>query len=466
MPTVTPFIPQQITIHLGSPSSNAENVTVSFPDYVKNVASSEIYPTWDESALRANILAIVSFALNRVYTEFYRSRGYDFDITSSTAFDQSFVYGRDIFENVSRIVDEIFDSYLRRQGSIEPLFSAYCDGVRVSCDGLSQWGSVSLANEGLTPYEILKVYYGDDIDIVSPVPIGDGAAPAPTVPLSEGQINPFVELLQIRLNRISRNYPAIPKIYPTDGVFGPSTTAAVKKFQEVFGLTPDGIVGGATWYRVLYIYNGIKRLSELNSEGLRLSEISTQYPSLLRVGSEGTGVLVLQYYLTYISRFIPTVKQTAIDGIFGVATESAVRSFQESYGLATDGVVGEATWQRIYDVYRGLIASLPSGYTEGVPLPYPGDALTLGSEGESVAVLQEYLNFIADFYPSLPAVTADGVYGPATQAAVIAFQDLFNVPGGRGVVTAVTWNAVVSVYDDLYNGLSAEPGQYPGYTIN
>ena len=164
---VLPVIPEYITVHLGEPDESAQNVTVSFPDYIKNVASSEIYPTWPESALRANILAQISFALNRVYTEYYRSRGYDFDITNSTAFDQSFVYGRDIFENISQIVDEIFNDYLVREGNIEPLFAVYCNGTTVTCDGLSQWGSVELANQGLVPYDILRNYYGDDIQIIS-----------------------------------------------------------------------------------------------------------------------------------------------------------------------------------------------------------------------------------------------------------------------------------------------------------
>ena len=450
---LSPQIPETITVHLGPPDSPAQNVTVSFPDYIKNVASSEIYPTWPDSAIRANIYAQISYALNRVYNNYYRSRGYDFDITSSTTVDQSFVYGRDIFENISRTVDDIFDSYLRRQGNVEPLFAAYCDGVRVRCDGLSQWGTVTLANEGLVPYDILRTYYGDNIDIVTDVPIGDNPGAPPLVPLREGQINPNVELLQTRLNRISRNFPAIPKIYPIDGVFGPSTTEAVRAFQEIFDLQVDGVVGPSTWYKVLYIYNGIKRLSELNSEGLTIEEVSTQYPSLLSVGSEGTGVLV------------PGVSAPAIDGIFGSETENAVRAFQRTYGLTDDGVVGERTWQRIYDAYRGLVASLPFAYTEGVTLPYPGDAITLGSEGDAVRVLQEYLNYIANTYPQVPRVQVDGVYGPGTRAAVVAFQDLFAVPGGRGVVTSVTWNAITSVYDDLYQGYRADEGQYPGYVI-
>lgn len=460
----TPRIPETITVHLGLPTSDAENVTVSFPDYIKNVASSEIYPTWPESAIRANIYAQISYALNRVYTQYYPSRGFDFDITSSTAFDQSFVYGRDIFENISRIVDEIFNTYLRRRGSIEPLFAAYCDGVKVTCDGLSQWGTVALAEEGRTPYEILQSYFGDDIDIVTNVPVGETPS-APLIPLQLGQIGPNVELLQRRINRISANFPAIPKIYPINGVFDTATEKAVKKFQEVFDLTPDGIVGPATWYRVLYIYNGIKRLSELNSEGLTLGEISTQFPSLLQNGSEGTGVEVLQYYLAYIAQFVPTVPPVTVDGYFGPATESSVRAFQRSYGLPSDGIVGERTWRELTDVYRGLVASVPLRFTQGVIIPFPGDALSLGATGDDVRVLQEYLAYIAESYGNIPSVTPDGVFGPETRNAVIAFQELFDIPGANGVVGSVTWGAITSVYEDLYQGNRAEEGQFPGYPI-
>src|SRR5699024_6986566 len=243
MVNVIPVIPETITVHLGLPNTAAENVTVSFPDYVKNVASSEIYPTWDESALRANILAIMSYALNRVYTEYYPSRGYDFDITNTTARDQAFVSGRSYFENISRLVDEILGSYIRRQGSVEPLAAKFCNGTTSTCDGLSQWGSEALAQEGLNSFEILQFYYGDDIEIVTNAPIEGVTESYPGTPLRLGSTGPAVTVIQVSLNRIAQSYPAIPKIDPVDGIFGPQTEEAVKVFQQIFSLDPDGIVG-------------------------------------------------------------------------------------------------------------------------------------------------------------------------------------------------------------------------------
>ena len=460
----TPYIPQTITVHLGPPSEPAQNVTLSFPDYIKNVASSEIYPTWPESALRANIYAQISFALNRVYTEYYRSRGYDFDITNSTAFDQSFVYGRDIFENISDIVDEIFNSYLVRQGFIEPLFAQYCDGDRVTCAGLSQWGSLALAQQGYTPYEILTYYYGDDIDIVKTDDVRGITASVPPVPLRRGSSGPDVELIQRRLNRIATNYPAIPKVYPTNGVFGQTTEDAVRAFQRAFGLTEDGIVGEATWYRIQYIYNAVKRLSDLYSEGLTLSDISLQYPSALALGSSGQGVEVLQYYLRYIAQFVPTVPTVEVDGAFGPSTEAAVRAFQSAYGLTPDGVVGELTWNSLYNVYLGFVDATAYAELDGLALPFPGRNLQPGDEGEEIRALQNYLNYIAASYPAIPTTAADGVYGSGTAAAIDAFEAAFGLPPTRDVVNAAVWNAIARVYDDLYLSQQASEGQYPGYT--
>ena len=464
MPTGLPTIPETITVHLGPPGSDAQNITVPFVDYIKNVASSEIYPTWPESAIRANIYAQISFALNRIYTEYYRSRGYDFDITNTTQNDQYFVPGRDYFENISRIVDEIFDSYIRRQGVVEPLFAQYCDGVQTQCPGLSQWGTVTLAEQGLIPYEILQHYYGDNIDIVTDVPLTAPDTSVPSVPLRLGMAGDDVRVLQIRLNRISKNYPAIPKISPVDGYFGGETEEAVREYQRIFNLTPDGVVGRATWYSILRIYNSVKKIAELNSEGITLEEVSRQFPEVLQKGSEGTGVRLLQYFLSYIAAFVPTVQPTGIDGFFGPATTQSVRSFQQNYSLPVTGIVDEATWYAIYNAYQGLIASIPPQFMEGTTVPYPGFALRVGTENEYVTVLQEYLNYIGKTYTQIPYVPVTGYFGALTYNAVSAFQRLFGLEED-GVADVETWNAIAEVYEDLYSGSTTTPGQYPGYTI-
>ena len=353
MPTITPFIPQQITVHLGPPGADAENVTVSFVDYVKNVASSEIYPTWEESALRANILAIVSFALNRVYTEFYRSRGYDFDITSSTAYDQYFVKGRSFFDNVSRIVDELFNDYLRRPGFVEPLAAKFCNGTTVTCEGLSQWGSQNLALQGLNSTQILKNYYGN-VEIVNNAPIRGITSSYPGYPLRRGTTGPSVVVIQTELNRISQNYPAIPKIPTVDGIFGVRTENAVRKFQEVFNLTPDGIVGPATWYALIRLYTAVTSLSELRSLGQQFYVNSWALNNPIRQGDSGVRVEHLQYILSVLSAYIPQIPPLAIDGIFGPRTREAVVAAQRLFGLPETGVVDSETWDEIYDQYSGI----------------------------------------------------------------------------------------------------------------
>ncbi|MBE6547853.1 MAG: spore cortex-lytic protein [Ruminococcaceae bacterium] len=464
MPTNLPFIPEFITVHLGPPDSNSPNVTLPFADYIANVASSEVYPTWPESALRANIYAQISFALNRIYTEYYRSRGYDFDITNSIAIDQSFVNGRDIFDNVQSIVNDIFDSYLRRQGNVEPLFAQYCDGIEVMCNGLSQWGSLDLANRGYSPYEIITYYYGDDIDIVQDAPVQGISASVPSYPLQLGSTGDDVRSIQIRLNRISSNFPAIPKISPPFGVFADSTDAAVRKFQEIFGLTPDGIIGRATWYKIQNIYNSVKRLNALNSEGITLEEITQQFPSVLSEGSRGIGVTSLQYYLDYLSDFYDTIPSVAADGVFGPSTTSAVIAAQNAFGLTPDGVVGEETWRAIYNAYIGIVRTIPIEYRDGNVIPFPGVFLTIGSESEAVRVIQEYLNYISEFYPEIPSVNPTGYYGQITQESVTAFQEQFGLPS-TGTVGPVTWDRIADLYSDLYNGSNISRGQFPGYNI-
>lgn len=353
MPPVTPYVPQRITVHLGAPSSNAANVTVPFSDYVKNVASSEIYPTWDESALRANILAIVSFALNRVYTEFYRSRGYDFDITNNTAYDQAFVNGRNYFDNVSALVDELFNDYLRRPGFVEPLAAKFCNGTTVTCEGLSQWGSQNLAQQGYSSDQILRNYYGN-VETVINAPIRGITSSYPGTPLRRGSSGPNVVVLQVALNRISQNYPAIPKIPAADGIFGSRTEATVQRFQQIFGLTPDGIVGPATWYEIVRLYTAVTELSELRSQGQQFYAINWVAPNSLTVGDTGEKVRQLQYMLSVMDTFIPEIPPLSVDGIYGQATRAAVLAAQRRFGLPETGNVDARTWDEIYDQYSGI----------------------------------------------------------------------------------------------------------------
>ena len=353
MATVIPYIPQRITVHLGTPNSNAENVTVNFIDYVKNVASSEIYPTWEESALRANILAIVSFAANRVYTEFYRSRGYDFDITNSTAYDQYFVNGRSYFDSISVLVDDLFNDYLRRPGFVEPLAAKFCNGTTATCEGLSQWGSQNLAQQGYNSNQILKSYYGN-VEIVNNAPVLGITSSYPGTPLRRGTTGPSVVEIQTELNRISQNYPAIPKVNPVDGIFGAQTEAAVRNFQEVFDLAVDGIVGRATWYALVRYYTAVTSLSELRSQGQKYYAINWALSNPIEQGDRGIKVEHLQYMLSVLAAYIPEIPNIAIDGIFGPATRNAVIAAQRRFGLPPTGIVDFQTWDEIYDQFSGI----------------------------------------------------------------------------------------------------------------
>ena len=393
MPTVIPYIPETITVHTGPANQWAENVTVSFSDYIKNVASSEVYPTWNEAALRANILAQISFALNRVYTEYYRSRGYDFDITSSTATDQKFIKGRSTFENIDRLVDELFDSYIRRRGTVEPLSARFCNGTTVTCEGLSQWGSEELAQQGYDSIEILRRYYGDDIEIVVDAPIQGIQNSYPGTPLRRGSSGEYVTILQVMLNRISQDYPALPRITSPDGIFGRRTEESVRKFQEIFGLTVDGIVGKSTWYKLVALYVGVTDLSELISEGQRFYQVAppTQV-SPLQEGDTGIEVTGLQYFLSIISQVNSSFPRLRIDGDFGPETRNAVIAAQRYFGLPSTGEVNLLTWLSIYDEYLAsanaldsnvLLPTAPEDIRENILSgQFPGYDLRYGSTDE------------------------------------------------------------------------------------
>lgn len=258
-------VPEYVIVHDGAPSdSSAQNYWIRFRDYIKNVASSEIYATWTDAAIRANVLAIMSFVLNRVYTEWYRNRGYDFTITSSTAFDQKWIYGRNIYQNISNIVDEMYGNYLSRPNVKQPILTQYCDGRRVTCPNwMSQWGAQSLGEQGYSAIEILRYYYGDSLYINTAVEISGVPSSWPGYELTEGASGAKVQQMQEQLNVISESYPALPRI-AADGIYGPATKAAVERFQSIFGLPVTGVVNYPTWYKISEIYVGVSRIAELS----------------------------------------------------------------------------------------------------------------------------------------------------------------------------------------------------------
>ena len=374
-----PRIPTEITVHLGDPNdTSAPNVRVPFVDYIKNVASSEIYPTWPDSALRANIYAQVTFALNRIYTEWYRSRGYDFDITSSTRYDQKFIQDREIFQDISRIVDDLFNDYVVRQGFVQPLFTQYCNGTTSTCDGLSQWGTVDLAEDGLAPYEILQYYYGDDINIVFNAPTAANLPSYRGLPYQLGTSGEDVRTLKRQLNRIGRNYPGLRPQLELSSFYDLPMVEAVRSFQTIFNLSPTGVVDKATWYKIKSIFNGVKGLAELETEGLREDELSREFSTVLRSGDQGEQVRQIQYYLAVLAYFDDELPLLALNGTFDAQTEATVRAFQRQQGLAEDGIVGRDTWNAIITRYDATRNSIPADAGISADEIYPGAVLTPG----------------------------------------------------------------------------------------
>jgi len=364
------IIPDFIRVHLGHPdNATAQTVRVRFIDYAKNVASSEIYPDWPKASLEANILAQLSLVLNRVYTEWYPTRGFNFNITNSTRVDQAYVHGRNIFDSVSVIVDRIFDHYIRRTGFKEPFYAEYCNGSTVSCPGMSQWGTVTLANQGLTPLEILKHYYPKDIEVATSNIFQNITESYPGYALRIGASGEYVRTMQIFLNRIRGDFPNIPAIAATNGIFGADTDAAVKEFQRTFNLTPDGVIGRATWNYISRIYVAVKRMAQLSSEGQRIGVGKTPPNVTIRQGARGENVVLLHFLLNTAAEFYAAVPYVVETGVFGAQTAESVRAFQREYGLTADGVVGPATWRALYDVYHSITGTvtIPPSNAEDYP---------------------------------------------------------------------------------------------------
>ncbi len=461
----TVIIPDYITVHLGLPTNaEARNVRVGFSDYIKNVASHEIYSTWPYNSLVANIHVIVTFAINRVYTEWYRSRGFNFDITNSTAYDQMYVDGGQIFQNISEIVDNIFNVYARRIGFKNPFFTQYCNGTTVTCNGLSQWGTVSLANQGLDPLQILRYYYPDDLELVASDNITGITESYPGYDLSIGSRGEPVLRMQNYLNRIRVNFPLIPVIFVPNGYFDTETQIAVSTFQSTFHLTADGIIGRATWNKISFTYVGVIRLGELDSEGIRIGIGINPPDVVLSEGSTGSDVIELQFIIDYVSPFYPTIPTVIKDGVFGPITKNAVIEFQKTFGLVDDGVVGVSTWNMLYEVIRGIKQNAPIPSVELVPptgaAPYPGIPLSFGSVGPNVRLMESYLNTIRIVYTSIPFTIVNGVFDESTRISVVAFQQEF-VLTPDGVIGPITWNKIVEQYL-LVTGQMSVSLQFPG----
>lgn len=331
----------------------------------------------------------------------YRNQGYSFDITNSTAYDQYFIYGRPIYESISRIVDDIFNEYVRRQGQLAPYFTSFCNGTTVSCQGMSQWGTVTLADRGYTPLQILRSYYPNDIEIVQTNIITNVLSSYPGTSLKQGSSGLDVQTIQTWLNRIRRNYPAIPAITDAAGNFGSSTRAAVIKFQSIFNLTPDGIVGKSTWYKISRLYAAVTRLAELDSEGTTLGIGTVPPSSVLRQGSRSPDVITLQYLLNIISEYYPGIPAPAQDGIFGSGTRQSVIAFQQIMGLQADGIVGALTWKTLYDAYLGIVQNIPS------QKPETGTSTYVVQAGDSLWLIAQRYQTTVDAIKRLNGLTSD-----------------------------------------------------------
>ena len=421
---------------------------------------------WPEQALRANIHCQISLALNRIYTEWYPSKGYTFNITNSTSYDQYYVHGRTVFDVMVRLTDDIFNTYIRKTGTVNPYYAEYCDGKSVTCPGLKQWGTVTLANQGRNALSILKYYYGNNIEIIRTNNIQSIPQSYPGSPLRQGSTGAAVFTLQRQLNRITKDYPFLG-LLTVDGIFGRKMTETVKKFQKQFNLTADGVVGRSTWYKISYIYVSVKDLAELTSEGETFSGTLPDGPwnfgsSVLKQGSTGSEVEQMQFWLSTLAQYESSIPSVTVDGVYGSGTAAAVRAFQRLYGLTVDGIVGLTTWTELYDQFRSIQSD------NGTPNAYPGTALREGSSGQNVRLVQFWLKIARTVYTSLANVTVDGKFGSATAAAVRRFQSYFGLTSD-GVVGRITWNKLYEVYNDIANKLlssSLRPGEYPGVLRN
>ena len=439
-----PIVPNNITVHLGKPDEAVRDVTVSFTDYISNVASNELYPTWPNEALKANIYAIISFTLNRIYNEWYRSKGYNFDITSSSIYDQSFKYGSSTYENINNTVEDIFNNYVVKNGQVQPYFTRYCDGRKTTCNGLSQWGSVSLANQGKKHLEILRYYYGNDISIKYDAVVGDVEQGYPGYEIGLGNAGNPVIAIQRDLKRIRANYPAIPTIQDNYGIYNEETENAVKKFQEIFNLPITGIVDKATWYKIKYVYTSVKKLADLYSEGISEREANFLYQDKLEYGDTGIEVEYVHYYLDAIAFLDPDIPRLPTNSIYNNNTISMVKAFQSKYNLPVTGIFTYTDWNVLKNVYKKLLNTYNGNYSEYINELYPDYFLTRGSQGDDVLRFQKFLYKICEYDHSIPGVRVNGIFDDLTEKSVLKLQKDYGFDL-NGIVGPLLWRKVVEL---------------------
>jgi len=362
-----------------------------------------------------------------------------------------------VYESISKLVDEVFNVYARRIGFRNPFFTQFCNGTTVTCAGLSQWGTVTLANQGKNPTQILQYYYPNDLELAESNNITGIVESYPGTVLKLGSQGDAVRRMQNYLNRIRVNFPLIPRISNPNGSFGADTQDAARTFQRTFNLTVDGIIGRATWNKINFLYVGVIRLAELDSEGERVGLSPNPPTAVLSQGAKGTNVVHLQFLLNAIAAYYESVPSVIKDSVFDSVTKNSVVEFQKAFRLMPDGIVGPQTWNKLYEVYRGIEnnVSLPPAPQPDTAAPaYPGSALRVGSTGPNVRLMQTYLNTIRIVYSSIPYLVVDGIFGQGTHNAVLAFQREF-VLIVDGIIGPVTWNEIVKQYKIVLGQLPA-----------
>lgn len=427
------FIPEFITISIGELGCDGEIITIPFIDYIKNVSCSCVYPTWREEAIKANVYSIISFALNRIYTDWYRSKGYGFEITSSSRSDQMYVKGRNLFRNVCDIVDEVFDSCIKISGIDQP-FLCRCYNLTNTERRLSRWGSLDLAEDGLDALGILRKYFGENIEITKVRDVGGIVKKYPNTELSINSKGDDVKFIQRALNSIGSRYTGITKIPEEDGIFGKYTERAVMDFQKIFNLNVDGIVGNKTWNKISLLYALSKKIFGSGNDDFEYNS------NFLKIGSEGQEVKNIQKSLNYILGNYNFLNKLEEDGYFGKKTENAVREFQEMFGLVVDGIIGKNTYDRIKYVEKNInnLKGFIDKQLNNIPVKNKNEyvrtvlseddiiiPIKFGDSGENVKQLQVELNNLSNYYGFLSKVAEDGMFGNKTYEMVLKFQEKF-----------------------------------------